>query len=198
MVRTQKQRDNRALSKQRDSHYNFLFFSYFACAVFENLESGPVYIDSDTGLESMSSAEATTKACSVCLEDASKSANGDDGAGGSAGGSVSPDTMMIGSSSGVLSVAEAALQIDGLTQEVTQLKNDKLHLLQENVVSVDALTPPISHLGSDINHDCDFSRNVKARSSCAASTSNLCRAIWWPLARRYCDCANCSRSTCRR
>lgn len=75
----------------------------------------------------MSSAEATTKACSVCLEESSKT-----------GGSVSPDTMMMGSGGGgsaAGSLADASVQIDGLAQEVTQLKNDKLHLLQENVVS---------------------------------------------------------------
>lgn len=75
----------------------------------------------------MSSAEATTKACSVCLEESVKT-----------GGSVSPDTMMMGSGGGgsvAGSLADASVQIDGLAQEVTQLKNDKLHLLQENVVS---------------------------------------------------------------
>lgn len=102
--------------------------------VFENLETGggPAYIDSDTGLESMSSAEATTKACSVCAEESGKSSAG--------AGSVSPDTMIgrteAAAAAAAAAVAAGAQQIDGLTQEVAQLKNDKLHLLQENVVGV--------------------------------------------------------------
>ncbi|XP_065086864.1 rap1 GTPase-activating protein 1-like isoform X4 [Ochlerotatus camptorhynchus] len=36
--------------------------------VFPNVDAGATYIDSDTGLESMSSADATTKACSLCLD----------------------------------------------------------------------------------------------------------------------------------
>lgn len=78
----------------------------------------------------MSSAEATTKACSVCLDESGGKASTSNGSNaGSNGGSVSPDTMMLGS-------ADVAAQIDGLVHEVTQLKNDKLQLLQENVVSV--------------------------------------------------------------
>lgn len=116
----------------------------FGCTVYENHETGTTYIDSDTGLESMSSAEAaTTKACSVCLEESVKTGGS---AGGSAGGSVSPDTMMIGGGGVVVSLSEAAGQIDGLTQEVTQLKNDKLHLLQENVVCVAPHTNHINQL----------------------------------------------------
>lgn len=67
-------------------------------------------MDSDTGLESMSSAEATTKACSLCLD-----------------GVVAPNNMMPS--------AEVAVQMDGLKQEVTRLKCDKLDLLRQNVVS---------------------------------------------------------------
>lgn len=69
-------------------------------------------MDSDTGLESMSSAEATTKACSLCLD-----------------GVVNTSGMMGPAS------AEANMQIDNLRQEVTRLKCDKLDLLRQNVVS---------------------------------------------------------------
>lgn len=69
-------------------------------------------MDSDTGLESMSSAETTTKSCSLCLDGVVGS--------GVMMGSVPPD---------------AGLQIDGLRQEVTRLKCDKLDLLRQNVVS---------------------------------------------------------------
>lgn len=57
----------------------------------------------------MSSAEATNKACSLCIESV-------------------PNLMMSG--------PEAMQQIEGLKQEVTRLKCDKLDLLRQNVVSV--------------------------------------------------------------
>lgn len=78
--------------------------------VFLPLDGGATYVDSDTGLESMSSAEATTKACSLCLDG-------------------------VVASGGMLVPAEAGMQIDGLKQEVTRLKCDKLDLLRQNVVS---------------------------------------------------------------
>lgn len=68
-------------------------------------------MDSDTGLESMSSAEATTKACSMCLD-----------------GVAATNNMM-------MNAADANIQIDGLKHEVTRLKCDKLDLLRQNVVS---------------------------------------------------------------
>lgn len=74
----------------------------------DNIDAGATYIDSDTGLESMSSAEATTKACSLCLDGA-------------------PNLMPAG--------PEIIQQIDVLRQEVTRLKCDKLDLLRQNVVS---------------------------------------------------------------
>lgn len=59
-------------------------------------------VDSDTGLESMSSAETPSgKPCSLCCD----AQNGDS-------------------------------RVEGLRQEVTQLKCDKLELLKQNVVSV--------------------------------------------------------------
>lgn len=68
----------------------------------------------------MSSAEATTKACSLCLDGA-------------------PNLMPAG--------PEIIQQIDGLRQEVTRLKCDKLDLLRQNVVSVIVFDPKknISH-----------------------------------------------------
>lgn len=75
-----------------------------------HLDGGATYIDSDTGLESMSSAEATTKACSLCL----------DGSQTLMGSSPSNETMVM---------------IENLRQEVTRLKCDKLDLLRQNVVS---------------------------------------------------------------
>lgn len=78
--------------------------------MFTQLDGGATYVDSDTGLESMSSAEATTKACSLCLD-----------------GVVASNNMMV--------PPEANMQIEGLKQEVTRLKCDKLDLLRQNVVS---------------------------------------------------------------
>lgn len=78
-----------------------------------HLDGGAAYIDSDTGLESMSSAEATTKACSLCLEGVQ---------GTIMGSSPSNETIMM---------------IENLRQEVTRLKCDKLDLLRQNVVSSD-------------------------------------------------------------
>lgn len=78
--------------------------------VFTHVDGGATYVDSDTGLESMSSAEATTKACSLCLD-----------------GVVASNNMMV--------PPEANMQIEGLKQEVTRLKCDKLDLLRQNVVS---------------------------------------------------------------
>lgn len=57
----------------------------------------------------MSSAEATTKACSMCLD-----------------GVVASNNMMV--------APETNIQIEGLKQEVTRLKCDKLDLLRQNVV----------------------------------------------------------------
>lgn len=76
--------------------------------VFPRLDGGATYVDSDTGLESMSSAEATTKACVHCLD-----------------GAVGPNMMTI---------AEMGTQMDTVKQEVTRLKCDKLDLLRQNVV----------------------------------------------------------------
>lgn len=58
----------------------------------------------------MSSAEATTKACSLCLD-----------------GVVTSNSLLI--------PPETGIQIEGLKQEVTRLKCDKLDLLRQNVVS---------------------------------------------------------------
>ncbi|XP_017033469.1 rap1 GTPase-activating protein 1 isoform X4 [Drosophila kikkawai] len=74
-----------------------------------HLDGGATYIDSDTGLESMSSAEATTKACSLCLDGVQS-------------------TMMGSSPSN-----ETIMKIENLRQEVTRLKCDKLDLLRQNV-----------------------------------------------------------------
>lgn len=81
--------------------------------MFTNLDGGATYVDSDTGLESMSSAEATTKACSLCLD------------------GVVASNMMV--------PPEANMQIEGLKQEVTRLKCDKLDLLRQNVVSINPI-----------------------------------------------------------
>lgn len=59
----------------------------------------------------MSSAEATTKACSLCL----------DGGGPGMMACMPPD---------------ACAKIETLRQEVTRLKCDKLDLLKQNVVSI--------------------------------------------------------------
>lgn len=69
----------------------------------EHLAGG--YVDSDTGLESMSSAETAAKACSVCQD---RPGSETPGQGGSS-------------------------QQDALAQEVTRLKCDKLDLLRQNV-----------------------------------------------------------------
>lgn len=62
--------------------------------VFPNVDAGATYIDSDTGLESMSSADATTKACSLCLDGdrTERSTNG--------GGSVISVSVGTGSTGG--------------------------------------------------------------------------------------------------
>ncbi|XP_050076838.1 rap1 GTPase-activating protein 1 isoform X3 [Anopheles maculipalpis] len=119
------------------------------------VDAGATYIDSDTGLESMSSADATTKACSLCL-DGTGSTNG----GGSvvsvsisgasvtidggnprelrnSGGSASSGTGSTASAGvqgqgGVL-VQETLQQVEGMRQEITRLKCDKLDLLRQNV-----------------------------------------------------------------
>ncbi|CAB3234010.1 unnamed protein product [Arctia plantaginis] len=70
---------------------------------------GGMYVDSDTGLESMSSAEAA--ACGGCGGGAGVGAGG--GAGGGVGG--------------------ATAGADQLRQEVCRLKNDKLDLLKQNI-----------------------------------------------------------------
>ncbi|KAL9930890.1 rap GTPase activating protein 1 isoform 3-T5 [Glossina fuscipes fuscipes] len=75
--------------------------------IIAHLDSGATYIDSDTGLESMSSAEATIKACSMCMDGSQAMCS-----------SPSNETVVI---------------IENLRQEVTRLKCDKLDLLRQNV-----------------------------------------------------------------
>lgn len=88
-------------------------------AVFQsNGENGTHYIDSDTGLESMSSAEtATTKPCSVCVDNPMAMSNNNNNNNNNGEGNHT--------------------QVEGLKQEVTRLKCDKLDLLRQNVVSRD-------------------------------------------------------------
>lgn len=76
-------------------------------------------MDSDTGLESMSSAETTTKSCSLCLD-----------------GAVGSGVMMGG-------VPPEEVHIDSLRQEVIRLKCDKLDLLRQNVVRMMAAQPTL-------------------------------------------------------
>lgn len=68
----------------------------------------------------MSSAEATTKACSMCLD-----------------GQIASNNMMV--------APETNIQIEGLKQEVTRLKCDKLDLLRQNVVR------SIEHINLNLN-----------------------------------------------
>lgn len=89
--------------------------------VFQTLDAGATYIDSDTGLESMSSAEATTKACSLCLDGGSQAGNGGPT-------SLAPNSGMIATVAG-----ESVQQVESLKHEITRLKCDKLDLLRQNV-----------------------------------------------------------------
>uniref|UniRef100_A0A182MTD9 Rap-GAP domain-containing protein n=1 Tax=Anopheles culicifacies TaxID=139723 RepID=A0A182MTD9_9DIPT len=122
-------------------------------------DAGATYIDSDTGLESMSSADATTKACSLCLDGAGSTNGGGsvvsvsisgasvtiDGSGTTrelrnGGGSASSGTGSTASAGcggmvqgqGVLA-QETLQQVEGMRQEITRLKCDKLDLLRQNV-----------------------------------------------------------------
>lgn len=63
--------------------------------VFPNVDAGATYIDSDTGLESMSSADATTKACSLCLDGVDRAERSTNG-----GGSVISVSVGTGSTGG--------------------------------------------------------------------------------------------------
>lgn len=96
-------------------HSNIFYLNLFS-KVFTRLDGGATYVDSDTGLESMSSAEATTKACSLCLD-----------------GVVTSNNM------NMMIPPEVTVQVDGLKQEVTRLKCDKLDLLRQNVVSIEMI-----------------------------------------------------------
>lgn len=86
-----------------------------------NHETGTHYIDSDTGLESMSSAEtAATKPCSVCVDNP-MAANHNNNNSNNNNNNHSGD-------------GGQQHQMEGLKQEVTRLKCDKLDLLRQNVV----------------------------------------------------------------
>lgn len=114
----------------------------FILIVFEHLDTGAGYIDSDTGLESMSSAEATTKACSQCTVSQTSGGGSSVTVGGGGGAAMGGISSLSGG--GIVAVVGhgAAVadagghQVDGLRQEVTRLKCDKLDLLRQNVVSV--------------------------------------------------------------
>lgn len=118
--------------------------------VFQNLDAGATYIDSDTGLESMSSADATTKACSLCLEGAGVNGVGGAGSGGGGNGGHSMSGgngdnvssggrigSMMPTNAAIIAAGETMQQIEGLRNEITKLKCDKLDLLRQNVVSFD-------------------------------------------------------------
>lgn len=120
LFNSKKHQEKNACSSSNISNriFHFPFFYHFTTRkhnlfskVFTHVDGGATYVDSDTGLESMSSAEATTKACSLCLD-----------------GVVASNNMMV--------PPEASMQIEGLKQEVTRLKCDKLDLLRQNVVSI--------------------------------------------------------------
>lgn len=87
--------------------------------MFQNNEGGTQYIDSDTGLESMSSAETTTKPCSVCVDNVGVNSN-------HAMANNNNNCIGLDSNNGG--------PVDVLKQEVTRLKCDKLDLLRQNVV----------------------------------------------------------------
>lgn len=116
--------------------------------MFPNIDAGATYIDSDTGLESMSSAEATTKACSLCLD----------------GGGNNVGVHAQGMSAGMPS-SEAGMQIDGLRHEVTRLKCDKLDLLRQNVVSGKFVTV-VRFVVQTISISFDKIRGLNARKRC--------------------------------
>lgn len=75
------------------------------------VDCGTVLIDSDTGLESMSSAETSTKLCLMCKERS--------------------QPFKESTSQNI-----AFPTVDNLRQEITRLKCDKLDLLRHNVVNV--------------------------------------------------------------
>lgn len=75
------------------------------------VDCGATLVDSDTGLESMSSAEAITKTCLICKE-----------------GLQTPADKS--------SKNEATVAVENLRQEITRLKCDKLDLLRHNVVNI--------------------------------------------------------------
>lgn len=126
------------------------------------MDAGATYIDSDTGLESMSSADATTKACSLCLDGdrAERSTNGGGSVisvsvgTGSTGGDSTRDLrsstgsggtnlagclgggvggVTVGGAGTLLMTPDVVQQMDGFKQEITRLKCDKLDLLRQNV-----------------------------------------------------------------
>lgn len=104
--------------------------SLIPVTVYQNNENGTHYIDSDTGLESMSSAETTTtKPCSVCVDGSAMVMNGVGGGGGAVGGVANLNH----NNNNMGNIMEGN-QVDGLKQEVTRLKCDKLDLLRQNVV----------------------------------------------------------------
>lgn len=106
-----------------------LMVSFFA-AFQNNGESGAHYIDSDTGLESMSSAEtATTKPCSVCVDNPMAMNNNNNNINNNGEGSHHQQQQA--------QQQAQQHQMDGLKQEVTRLKCDKLDLLRQNVVRWD-------------------------------------------------------------
>ncbi len=97
-----------------------------------------VYVDSDTGLESMSSAETPHKSgpngtphCHVCSCNTTNGSTNSSGT-GSTDGSSTTNGVTIQTGSGCCGDKPSS---DTLRQEVTRLKCDKLDLLRQNVVS---------------------------------------------------------------
>lgn len=168
----------------------FFFALWLILKVFTQLDGGATYVDSDTGLESMSSAEATTKACSLCLD-----------------GVVASSNMMV--------PPEANIQIEGLKHEVTRLKCDKLDLLRQNVVSI-LLVECLQRFTRRLKglHFCTLSRNLffeswhwpfcfRLNSRHAKGTLNdyanvNChyKGIWLQRAKKFYDYVICWKNIC--
>lgn len=125
--------------------------------IIAHLDSGATYIDSDTGLESMSSAEATIKACSMCMDGSQAMCS-----------SPSNETVVI---------------IENLRQEVTRLKCDKLDLLRQNVVSTESNQYIFFNIS--LKAPLFFRRPVNVTLNVYVNGNFRCKEIWPQPERKF-------------
>lgn len=90
---------------------------------------------------------------------------------------------------GLINSAEAEAQIQRLSQDVTTLKNDKLDLLRQNVVSFTLRFKNNNQRILTLLFIIFVNRLAREKSNICENTNSHCKVIWRQLAKKFCDYA---------